>query len=217
MSRQHRALRSPEGVDLTRIPDAERAQQPLHRAIDARHRQPWWFSNRSDAGEDAGRFDLDGDRGTCYFATSAVGAILERVADPHVDDPPLVSTRTLEGMTLWRGEAPLAPRLADVTIASVPELTGEISTVEEYTLPWAWADALDATDRDGILYRGRFAQEECIAVFGDAGARPLDQPPAPLEGEPAVNFELRLPPSWRAGVSRPPTAADSPRAMLPEP
>ncbi len=215
MSRQHPALRGPSGVDLTQVPDADRTHEPLHRAVASRHSQPWWFSSRTVTGDDAGRFDLGGTRGTCYFASTPVGAILERVADPESDDPPLVSTRTLAQMAVWHGRVPFARRLADVNVASVPQLTGEISTTEDFTLTWAWADALRAAERHGIMYRGRFAQEECVALFGDQGGRPDDRPPAPLQRTPAVRFELELPPSWRAAVSRPPTTAESTQATLP--
>lgn len=79
-----------------------------------------------------------------------------------------MSTRTLEAITVWSGRVSAAVNLADVTVASVPELTAEIATIDDYRLPWQWADALHGDGRGGIVYRGRFAQSECVALFGPA-------------------------------------------------
>lgn len=213
MSRQRRALRGPRGVDIGKVPIADRSDTTLFRAVAADRPQPWWLSNRARSGRGAGRFDLGGSRGTCYLSSTPVGAILERVGDPQADEQPLVSTRTLEAMAVWHGNVPSADKLADVP--SVPQLTGEISTVEDYTLTWEWADAFDRAGHRGVLYRGRFAQAECVALFGEAGAGDAGTQPARLDRTPAVAYELELPPAWRAAVTRPPTAAESPQAPAP--
>jgi hypothetical protein len=189
--------------------------EPWHRAVAAHHKQPWRFSNRTEAGADASRFDLDGDRGTCYFAATPVGAILERVADPDADEQPLISTDTLRRMRVWSGKVPLTDALADVTVASVPELNSEISATEEYQLPWEWADAFDAADRSGIRYHGRFAQQPCAAVFGDKGLREVDDQPAVLSSKAATAYELALPDAWKEAVVRTPTAEESEQAPPP--
>src|SRR5690625_4480038 len=108
MSRQHLGLRTPRGVDLAQIPTVDHSNQPLFRAVHIGYGHPWWFSNRAAAGPSAGRFDLDGDRGTCYLASTAVAAILEHVADPESADPPLISTATLQRMHIWHGSVPQA-------------------------------------------------------------------------------------------------------------
>jgi hypothetical protein len=215
VSRQRRGLRGPAGVDLSKVPTVDCSAEPWHRAVAAHHKQPWRFSNRTDAGEDAGRFDLDGDRGTCYFAATPVGAILERVADPEADEQPLISTDTLRRMRVWSGEVPLTEALADVTVASVPELNSEISATEDYDLPWEWADAFDAADRSGIRYHGRFAQQPCAAVFGEKGLREVDDQPAELASKAATAYELDLPDGWRQGVVRTPAAEESEQAPPP--
>jgi hypothetical protein len=214
VSRQHRGLTSPEGVDLTKVPTVDCSEEPWHRAVAAHHRQPWRFSNRSDAGEDAGRFDLDGERGTCYFAATSVGAILERVADPEADEQPLISTDTLRAMRVWSGAMPPTGALADVTVASARELNAEISTTEDYELPWEWADAFDEHGRSGIRYHGRFGQQPCAAVFGEKGLRVEDQP-AVLSPKSATAYELDLPDGWREAVTRTPAAAESEPAPPP--
>jgi hypothetical protein len=215
VSRQHGGLRGPAGVDLTKVPTVDCSDETWHRAVDAEHEQPWWFSNRTDAGDRAGRFDLDGDRGTCYFAATAVGAILERIADPEAAEQPLVSTDTLRGMRVWSGEVPLADALADVTVASVPQLSGEISATEAYELPWEWADAFDEDGRSGLRYHGRFAQQPCAAMFGEKGLREVDDLPAVLSPKAATVYELALPDGWKEAVVRTPTAAESEQAPPP--
>jgi hypothetical protein len=215
VSRQHRGLRGPDGVDLTKIPTIDCSAESWHRAVAAHHPQPWRFSSRSDDGEDAGRFDLDGERGTCYFAATPVGAILERVADPEADEQPLISTDALRKMRVWSGAMPLTGALADVTVASVPELSAEISTTEDYEFPWAWADAFDEQGRSGIRYHGRFAMRPCAAVFGEKGLREVGEQPAMLTPKSATAYELDLPDAWREAITRTPTAAESEQAPSP--
>lgn len=215
MSRQRRGLRSPEGVDLTKVPTVDGSHKPWHRAVAAHHGRPWRFSNRTDAGEDAGRFDLDRNRGTCYFAATPVGAILERVADPEADEQVLISIDTLRNMRVWSGDLPLTDALADVTVASVPELNAEISATGDYELPWEWADAFDAADRSGIRYHGRFAQQPCAAVFGDKGLPSVDDQPAVLAPKAATAYELDLPDGWQEHVVRTPTSEESELAPPP--
>jgi hypothetical protein len=217
MTRQRRGLRSPDGVDLEKIPSEDRNLHQLHRAVAARHAQPWWFSCRAEAREAAGRFDLAGPEcGTCYFALTPVGALLERIADPEAADPPLVTTRTLEQIVVWSGVVPGAHRIADTTVASVPQLTAEISTTEDYALPWQWADAFSEEGRQGILYEGRFSRVECVALFGEAGDRPLDDQPAPLTSQPAVVFEEDFPLGWRMAITTTPSSQDSVEALPPD-
>lgn len=215
MNRQHRGLHSPAGIDPSSVPSVDCSDQEVHRAVAAQHPQPWRFSNRTDAGAKAGRFDLDGDRGTCYFATTPAGAVIERVSDPEAEEPTLISTDTLESMNVWSGRVPSATRMADVTVRSVPQLTDEISAIEEYDLPWAWADALDEDGRTGILYVGRFAMEPCLAVFGDKGVPRLDVQPAVLSSKAAPAYELELPEAWREVVTRTPNAEESEQAPPP--
>lgn len=204
MTRQVRGLRPPP-ADLAPVPSTDRDHVDLHRATAARHPQPWWFSTRIRAGPDAGRFDIAGPRqGTCYLADAPVSALLERLADPEAGAPPLVSTRTLEAITVWSGRVSAAVNLADVTVASVPELTAEIATIDDYRLPWQWADALHGDGRGGIVYRGRFAQSECVALFGPASVPTAVPASTALRPSPAIAHERTLPPAWRAAVTRTP-------------
>ena len=91
-----------------------------------------------------------------------------------------------------------AEDLADTTVAPEPSLTAELATVVPYDLPWAWANAFDAAGRAGLLYRARFALEESVALFGDAG-EPRDAAPAAARTA-AMDRYTALPPAFRAVV-----------------
>lgn len=105
----------------------------------------------------------------------------------------------LTRMVVWHAErVPQArSRLADTTVASVPTLTGELSTIVPYELAWQWADAFDAVGRRGISYQARFALDESVALFG---SRDVPDDPPPAEPAPALDHYDALPPGLRAGV-----------------
>lgn len=172
-------------------------RRPLWRATDPRHEQPWWYASRND-NPTAGRFDLAHPRGTCYWAVSAAAAIIEATTDPDQRDAPVLSVRALTGVTVWRAaEVPAArSKLADTTVASVPTLTGELATILPFDVPWAWADAFDAVGCRGLLYRARFAMDESVAMFGDAGVPPA--PPSAIRSTGADHYAA-LPPGFRSG------------------
>lgn len=100
-------------------------------ASDRANAQPWFYSS-SDTAADPGRFDLPAPHGTCYWALTAIAAILEATADPDALDPPTIVVSDLDHLTVWEAaDVPAARtrRLADTTVASVPTLTGEIATI----------------------------------------------------------------------------------------
>ena len=197
VSRQRPGLRPPRPGDAGRVPTTSR-RRPLFRCGAAHHRQPWWFSTRTD-NPHPGRFDLSWPNGTCYWALSPATAIIERTTDPDQVDEPVLSLDALAGLTVWEAsEVPAArSRLADTTRPSVPTLTGEIATVVPYTLAWAWADAFHAEGRSGVLYVARFAMDESVALFGEAGA-PAASPTS--EPTPAMAHLDALPDGFRAGL-----------------
>ena len=215
MSRAEPALRPPRPGDAERLP-ARAAPTRVYRAVDRRHPQPWHFSNRDET-SDPGRFDLAGDGGTCSLAATAVGAILEAFGDPEAELPVPVTPKALAQMRVWHGELRRPVDLADTTTPSIPTMTGEIGTITPYTVPHAWADAVHAAGRDGIIYRGRFAQDDCVALFapkgipveGD-GSDPRDL--GDLEATEALAWRDQLP----SGVlARAPTLGDLPSGRAP--
>lgn len=199
MARQRSGLRPPLPHDAAAVPTVSR-RRPLWRACAKDHAQPWWFSCR-DANPAAGRFDLSGDRGTAYWAMTPAAAIIEATADPDQLEPPVLSVEAFGNVIVWQAEhvpAARTKKLADTTVASVPRLTGELSTIVPYHLCWEWADAFDAAGCSGILYRSRFGLDESIALFGPAG-EPV-RPPAAVPTR-AVRYYLDLPPAFRQGIS----------------
>ena len=56
-------------------------ERVLHRVFRNGHAGPWWFSSLGADPMASGRFDLPPPDGTCYLATSAVGALLEAFQD----------------------------------------------------------------------------------------------------------------------------------------
>lgn len=197
MSRQQAGLRAPRPADAASVPSTSR-RRPLYRCCDARHDRPWWFSNRTDS-PDPGRFDLISPQGTCYLALSPSAAIIERTTDPDQVDDPVLSLDALAALTVWEAaDVPAArSKLADTTRPSVPTLTAEVATVVPYTLAWAWADAFWADGRSGVLYLARFAMDESVALFGEAGtpdAAPVATPSS------ALTYADDLPDGFRAGL-----------------
>lgn len=197
MSRQKRGLRAPGPGDAGKVPSTWR-RRPLYRAVADTHIQPWWYSTRT-GNPDPGRFDLESPRGTCYWALSPASAIIEKTTDPDQGDQPVLTLGALRRLRVWKAVdvPPARSKLADTTRPSVPRLTAEISTIVPFDVPWAWADAFHADGRNGILYRARFAMDESVALFGDAGV-PDEAPDAmPLS---AVSFIDTLPLGFRAGL-----------------
>ncbi len=212
MARQQPGLRAPDPADGGQVPTAG-WHQPLWRACADHHVRPWWYSSR-DRATAPGRFDLTSPDGTCYWATSATGAVLEASADPDQLDPPVLTVAAMAALTVWRAASVSAARssLADVTRPSVPRLTAEIATIVPYDLPWAWADALARHGRTGLLYRGRFSFDGAVALFGPAGA---DERGPDAGRRPATDVAATLPPAFRAGIGTVGRIDQLPRARPP--
>lgn len=212
MARQRPGLRPPVPGDGAKVPTTGR-RRPLWRACSATHPQPWWFSSRDQA-TDPGRFDLVRPGGTCYWALSAAGAVLEATADPDQLDPPVMTIHALAQLKVWRAGSVRMARsgLADTTRPSVPRLTGELGTIVPYDLPWQWADEFAHHERSGIVYRARFSLDESVALFGPSGIPP--DPPAADRG-PATAIVAQLPPAFRAGIGTVGALDALPRATAP--
>jgi hypothetical protein len=163
----------------------------LHRA----DRGPWWFSS-----DGSGRFDLGGDRGTCYLAATPVGAFIEVFRVETVIPELELETRVLSSLP-----PPKRSRLADCTISAARKfgITGAIHTQPDYALPRAWAEALAAAGFAGIRYRLSHdpAQRELgIALFGSAGegkfpVRKSEPVPASVVDEARQRFGLVVAPT----------------------
>ena len=174
MTRATSALRAPTAAAIARVPDLPIGAVVVHRATWKGYGL-WWFASRTD-NPDPGRFDLETPHGTCYFADDPVGALIEKLAEPD-ELSPVVTVETVHRLRVHSGTLRHPATVADATDrrSRVPK---ELGIVTPYTLPWAWADALHADGRGGIVAWLRLdpAASRGVAVFGPAGALDSDDP-----------------------------------------
>lgn len=134
----------------------------------AADRAPWWFDNG-----DGGRFNLHGDKGACYVATSAATAVRERLRDELIGGG-VVSRRLAEAFDVSIVRAPRQYRCASVSSPSAVEhgMVRELVTMEDYTVTQAWSQSLFDAGFDGIFYASAYTTggPTAYALFGEAGA-----------------------------------------------
>ena len=218
------ARRDPEQTPATRAtaprPPAARqqmAQRPpdesrVYAAFPARrlrrgsrwHRQhlrtdgAWWFGSSGQ-----GRFDLPQPRGTCYLASSAAGAIRERIGPDllaHGKVPASVLTgRVVSALHLHQ---PVRAADLDHDAAAAHLVTRELPVMTPYDVPQAWARVLHRDGFDAVVAGLRFSPGKCtgLALFGEAGQQEWPADDAPRDaGALAATLRIRL--------INPPTAA----------
>lgn len=193
-------------LDLSGFPrEVVESTREVFRAHSA-GRHPWYFSS-----DNAGRFNLDDPRGTCYLADTIRAAVRERVGEQFVNAR-FVAPEDAQRMRVSRLALPLGLCAADLEAPRVAEypVTGELSTMGDYRVTRAWAEAFADAGFEGIHYRGRFSHFEgnsSWAVFGAAGAH--DEAPTLVRDE-LDGFEacavagmrvLPAPPSEVVGLS----------------
>lgn len=187
MSRRRTAVPRPTIERAAAIPDVAADQLgQLFRVCGRRHDSPWFFASRDGRELQAGRLDLAGGRGSCYWCDDDLGALHERLTDPD-DLDTLVPTSLLNRLRVWRHQPPPPSATADTT-ARAGGLPKEFGAGTHYARYWAWADLLDETGRQAVRSWSRMAPHEArnLTVFGDAG-------PAP--GLPDDGYELAT--AWR--------------------
>lgn len=193
------------------------ADFPVHRIHPDRelyriHRHvhgPLWFASTASLGE-GGRFELPDSSsfGTCYLATSPVGAYLEKFG----------RIRTLtEELLLAHRLSVLAPTvsldLADLTDRTALgdfRITAEISTGTDYVPSQEFAMRLWESGFDGIYYAARHdpsLTERSVALFGPAGDQTVEYGkhfdlstslvPRGLVEQVATAYHLRVLPTTR--------------------
>ena len=162
-------------ITVTGIPRyALRTGTSIHRIFrrfdaDGRRRGPWFFSSAGAA--TAGRFDLAPPRGTCYFASTPVGAWLEVFRGTRLVDPIDVRRRHLA--TATRSGSPL--RLGDLASprAAAAGVTLDVAATSDYGPTQSLATALDQRGDDGVralLRHDPSGASRNVALFGHAGA-----------------------------------------------
>jgi hypothetical protein len=184
-ARNSLALRAPDetGLDFTRFPrKTVRAGSEWYRQHQDRptpDRGAWYFASLPPGDEGGGRFDLPDPDGTCYLATTEVGAVNELVGPDCADrgwvDADLVAGRVLSRLRL-SGDV----KAADTTSTRATQFraTNELPTTERYDLTQAWADTLHRAGFGGVYSGLRFTPGPTrgLALFGAAGT----PDPAPL-------------------------------------
>lgn len=170
MSRRRTAVPRPTPERAATIPDVGAGDLGrLSRVCDARHDSPWNFSCRDRRERRAGRLDLAGGRGSCYWSDDELGALHERLTDPD-DLDALVPASLLDRLRVWHHTPPPPGSAADTT-AREGGLPKEFGAGTHYARYWAWADLLDAEGRHAVRTWSRMAPHAVrnVTVFGDAG------------------------------------------------
>lgn len=125
---------------------------------------PWWF-----ASEGNGRFDLSPPAGTCYLATSPLGAFVEVFRDFT-----FVAEADVVARSLSRLHLPTDVVLADCTSARACPfgVTAAVHSTPDHDTTQAWAAAWQAAGFDGVRYycgNDPSQFEVSVALFGEAG------------------------------------------------
>lgn len=179
MSRATVAQRLPDpSLDWAKFPRSTLKPGTLLYRAARRGRSPWWFCSRGDC-----RFDLTGDRGTCYTGTDAACGLLESIgaqwAAGATLTPAFLRMRTVHALQLEQS-LPLANLSSRRAVGF--RVTNELTTMTPYDIPRAFARVFDEVSNSagrllrGIRFRTRFdtgAATRGVALFDDAGVQDL--------------------------------------------
>ena len=191
----------PDGLDLRDFPTASH-DGPLYRAH-SRDRGAWFFSSSG-----GGRFDLRPPSGTCYLAESVASSVRERVGEQFTPDR-AIAPEDAAKLVVSKLEVTVK-QVADLNAPRVGEypITSELTAMDDYRVPHAWARALSEVGMAGVRYRGRFSYSsgDAWAIFGGRGpdeSRAAD--PTPMDGFDACALAgvavLPAPPSDLIGLT----------------
>lgn len=166
-----------QNLDFDGFPEATLpANEPKYRAHSAGHggaAGAWYFSTGP-----SGRFNLDGDAGTCYLADTPKTAVQE-LFGPELQDMQGVGLDLASRFLVTPVHLPVDMRAADLDHedAHAFGVTNELSAsaYETYEVPRQWAAALEAAGYQGIRYISRMvagSAHASWAIFGPAGPQP---------------------------------------------
>jgi hypothetical protein len=165
----------PAPVVLARLTPIKVAGRVLHRVFRADRPAPWWFGSAPPDPQEGGRFDLPSPDGTCYLATSAVGAVLEAFQDFGRGVLPLSELRIRARAQVTAPVA--APPAAQLTSARARAVgvTQSLWAGQDRALTQRWAVALR---RAGWLALWHGTQHDptttirSVTLFDAAGEHP---------------------------------------------
>lgn len=156
------------GRDYSDFPDRTAAAGATMYRAHSFDKSAWWFDNG-----DGGRFNLHGDRGTCCTAATVDTAVREKVRDA-ASESMVVDAAYADSFVVSAVTAPLPYRLAAVssTPAARHGVVRALVTMEDYTVPQAWAEAFDRSGFDGVFYGSAYTTgpASAYALFGRSGA-----------------------------------------------
>lgn len=168
----HRALTGPPG-DAAILDDGigEIPTYPLLRVCREEFAAPWYFSH-----DKSGRFDLSAPRGSCYSASDSVGAMRETLG-PDYEPGDIVAWIFWKIRVVW--EIRPVPARWSKGIADLRTdgrdgigMTNEIFSMDDYSLPQAWAEKFAEAGWEGmkVSLRDVMSPERFgVVVFGAAG------------------------------------------------
>lgn len=183
MARQDRALELPDrsAHDFSQFPRKTlRAGTTWYRQHtdlpENADRGVWYFASHDSGVVGGGRFDLTDPHGTCYLASTELGAVNECLGPEYARrgwvDADVVAKRVLSRVNL-----PAETKGADVTSvrAATFRVTNEVATTDRYDITQAWAQLLHDSGYGGIYSTLRFTPGAArgLALFGTAGVPTL--------------------------------------------
>lgn len=210
MGRNSLGLRAPDeaAFDFKRFPRKTlRAGSEWFRQHQERptaDRGAWYFAPYPPGDEGGGRFDLPHPDGTCYLASTELGAVNELVG-PECADRGWVDGDLVAGRVVSRLRLPDDVKAADTTSARAAQFraTNELPATERYDITQAWADTLHRAGFGGVYALLRFTSGPTrgMALFGPAGtpnpAMPGDPAPVPVRQVlERLGIEVVEPPSF---------------------
>lgn len=206
------ALRTPDeaSLDFTRFPrktlrsGSEWYRQ--HADLSTSDRGAWWFASCPVGGTGKGRFDLPEPDGTCYLATTELGAVNELIG-PDCADRGWVDADLVDGRVLSRLRLPRDVKAADTTSDRATQFraTNELPVTERYDLTQEWASTFREAGFGGVYASLRFTPgaSRGLALFGAAGVPspelPGDSDPTPVrQFVEGLGVEVIDPPRYSA-------------------
>ena len=188
-----------DSIDLSTFPSTELSGgETLYRAHSAQN-GPGWF-----ASDDQGRFNLRSPNGTAYVGERIDLVIRERFGT-ILYSTGLTSTDVSGFMvSVISG---ISGVFADMTTSKAAShgVTIELTAMQPYEIPQAWAEGLHSAGFDGIRYLPRFTpgQDAALAVFGNTGVNPLGTTVREMDGSTACKEAgIRV-------IMKPPDSPDS--------
>jgi len=114
--------------------------------------------------------------GTCYFANRPLVAALERVGRFIAQRKP-VPADLIEGRVITTIDVVSLPHRAVNLVAKRAathfQITGELFTMSDYSVPQGWADAIHHAGHAALVYTPRFSPSgRALAAFGPEGSHP---------------------------------------------